>query len=348
MFKINSLNLLSLSIGLSITVSSSVYAHTTQINNLTEFYDYYGEDFTSEQKTIIEGLFANIEPYFGPEGLNNAKEDGFIPLTPDWEKHGVHWFNYTPEFIDITNMQANPLKPAGLNFTYDGQLAAVFWAQELYAPLVPLFQTLQQTGQLENLTPSELTEFYIDHKENTETLTPTIFNMFPDAFWHKHKDAIIENVNSTDVNGNLDPQQVNFRQSIPEDQFILDILASLADPDSVLFPLEPPVNSNPPFNRGVSAGFHMIHLWVGQGNHDGPWAGTNPDVPISAEAISESITFEDGSGGHDHDHGMGGGHGHDGSQDNAQSTPEPTSLLSLILITILGSKFKKKFRNPKF
>ncbi len=348
MLKINSTILaIGIACGSTLGFNSSASAHTADITNLAEFYDYYGDDFNEEQKDIIEGVFSNIEPYLGPGGVKNAISDGFIPLTPQWIDHGVHWFNYNPEYIDITDMEANPYKPAGLNIGLNGELLGVFWASELYKPLVPVFQQLQQSGALDSLTPEQLTELYAQHKATTERPTPTVFDMFPDAQWHQHKDVLIENLYAVDEDGNLDPQQVDFQQSYDDATFIAEILKSLDDPDSILFPLEEPSNSFPPFNRGVSAGFHMIHMWVGKGNHAGLFAGTNQDIEYSAEAICESTTFQDGSGGHDHSHG---GHDHDGGHspcnptnpNPTQTVPEPSSFLGLLLLGFLG--LAKKYR----
>lgn len=341
MLKTNS-KILAASIAFSCTLgfNCSVSAHTADITNLTEFYEYYGFDFDDDQKVIIEGIFSNIEDYLGPNGVQEAILDGYIPLTPEWIDHGVHWFNYNPEYIDITNMQANPFKPAGLNIGVNGELLGVFWASELYDPIVPVFQQLQQSGALNSLTPEQLTELYTQHKAITEKPTPTIFDIFPDAQWHQHKDVLIENLYAVDEDGNLDPQQVDFQQSYDDATFIAEILRSLGDPDSILFPLESPSNSFPPFNRGVSAGFHMIHMWVGQGNHAGLFAGTNQDIDHSEEAIFESTTFQDGSGGHDHnpDDDHNGGHSpSDPTNPNpTQTVPEPSSLISVLLLFFLG------------
>lgn len=320
-----------LSIGLAFGIPSLASAHTQVITNLTEFYDYYDSDFTPEQQEIINGIFTNIEPYFGSNGLNNAINDGFIPLTQEAIDHGIHWFN--PNFIDLTNMVANPLLPPGLNFDYNGNLQGIYWTAELYDPIVPLFQQLEENFGIANLTTELLTPIYLEHKATTERSAPDIFDAFDDVIWHQHVNVIIENLGARDTQNNLDPQQVDFRQSLLDDKFIEEVLTSLLDPNSVLSPLESdPSLGYPDYNRGASAGFHMLHMWVGQGNHQGLFAGTNVDVAVSANAIPESETFEDGTDGHGH--GMEGGH-HSGGDPMTQSTPEPSSLISLFGLILL-------------
>lgn len=336
-----------LSIGLMISIitvkANHALAHTEEINNLSEFYDYYGADFTPEQQTIIQEIFGNIAPYFSDNGLENAVNDGFIPLTPEWKDHGIHWFN--PTFVDLTNMQADPFKPSGLNLGLDGKLLGVFWAQELYDPLIPVFQELEQTIGIGNLSQEQLTQLYTNHTATTQTPTPDIFEVFPDPVWHQHKNVIIEGLGVRDVLGNLDPQQVDFRQSLLPEAFIGEIMASLGDPDSILVPLESdPSLSYPPFNRAVSGGFHMVHMWVGQGNHAGLFAGTNTDIFVTNNAIDEADTFEDGTNGHGH--GMEGGHGHGGGS-NAAAVPEPSTILGSLFLLFTGGMMKQKTKNKK-
>ena len=347
MFKKTSICLANIVFATVYGLTNNVSARATSIVNLREFYDFYGSDFTSEQETVIEGIFSNIEPYLQPNGLDNAIADGFIPFTPEWIDHGVHWFN--PNFVDLTNMQANPLLPSGLNIGQNGELLGVFWVEELYDPLIPVFQELEATVGIANLTPEQLTQLYTQHISTTERTAPTVFDLFSNVGWHQHKNVVIENLGERDVEGNLDPQQVNLRQSLPNPNFIEKILTSLADPDSVLVPLEFDSSLGyPPFNRGVSAGFHMLHMWLGQGNEAGLFAGTNRDIVVSSNAISEATTFEDGSDGHGH--GMEGGdghgengHGENGHGENSQSVPEPSFIVALISCMLLLVKNKKRY-----
>lgn len=336
----------SLAMGLALTMPIKAAAETEKITNLTEFYEYYGSDFTSGQQDIIKGIFDNINPYLQPNGagLQNAIDDGFIPLTPEWIDHGIHWFNPTLDFVDLTNMQANPLKPSGLNMSKDGELLGVFWAEELYnPPLFESFQSLQQSGQLATLTPEQLTQVYTQQTAE-ETPVPTDFDAFSDIGWHKHKNVIIEGLGTRNEQGNLDPQQVDFRQSLSNENFIGEVLASIVDPSSILSPLEidpssldPNSAGYPQFNRGVSGGFHMLHMWVGQGNKAGLFAGTNQSIEVSNMAIDESETFEDGTDGHGH--GMEGGDHHG---EHSQSVPEPSFVVAMLGSILLSAMNKIK------
>jgi len=327
----NSFSSLGLSLGLVIGMSSVTYAHTAKITSLSEFYTYYdatGTVFTQPQKNIIGGIFNNIEPYLGANGLQEAIAAGFIPLTQELRGHGTHWFN--PTFINLGNIQANPLLPSGLNFDADGNLAGVFWAQELYQPIVSLVQSLDLT----TLTPATLTQMYTQYKQATEQPEPTIFDAFGSTVqWHHHTNVVIENLGARNAQGELDAPTVRFRQSLLDQNFVNELLVSLANPGIVVAPLETDNSLGyPPFNRALSPGFQMIHMWVGQGNHAGLFADTNASIEVSANAIDEAITFEDGQVHTGH-----GDHGHIGTN-GSPSVPEPSVLLGLFGLTLLPLK----------
>ncbi len=312
---------LSLSLGVSLAILSEGQAFSMEIRTLTDFYDYYGTAFSLEEQTIIEGIFGNVEKYLEPDGLEIAIADGFIPFTREWKNHGTHWFN--PSFVEPTNIQANPLLPAGLNIDQNGKLVGVFWAQELYQPITPLIQSLD----LSSIDSATLTQLYGQYKQNIQP-TPMIFDAFGDqAQWHTHKNVVIENLGAKNPQGNFDPKIMNFRQSLSDESLINELLIALNSEEIVLSPLESqPSLGYPAFNRGISPGFYMIHMWLGLGNKDGLFAGTNAAISVSPDAIYESQTFEDGSGGHDH----GGGHDDDDQSPQSPSVPEPSSVISLL------------------
>lgn len=320
----------SLSMGLVIGMTSTVNVNASEIDSLNDFYDYYGNDFSVEEKEIIEGVFSNIEKYLEPNGLDIAIADGFIPFTRPWEYHGTHWFN--PSFVDLTNIQANPFLPIGLNVDKDGQIRGGFWAQELYEPITPLINNLD----LANIDPATLTQLYGQYQQTVQPI-PDAFDVFGDeAQWHTHKNVIIENVGAKNEQGELDPYLIEFRQSLPNEDFINELIASLMSEEIVLGPVEP-ADFNldyPYYNRAISPGFYMIHMWFGLGNVDGLFAGINKAISVPEDAINESQTFEDGSDGHGHGHGHGDG---SGGQD-PQTVPEPSSIIGLVGFALLGLK----------
>lgn len=327
-----------LSIGLLTLGATGVKAHSVAIDDLDSFYNYYGTNFTPEQNQIIQGIFNNIQPYFGENGLENAIADGYLPFTAEWLGHGVHWFN--PQLTNLANLQANPFSPAGLNMSQDGQLLGVFWAQELYQPFASLIQNIQQNIGLENLDQATLTQLYSQYTATTEQPIPNVFNAFPNAQWHQHRNVVIENMGVQNDQGGFDPQIVNFRQSLTDENFIGELLTSFSQPDITLAVLESDNNLDYPFfNRIMTPGFQMLHMWVGQGSHAGLFSPLNSGIPVSSLAISEGATFEDGSGGSSHD----GDHGNHGGNPNAQSTPEPSFLLSFLSLGIFSlTKFRQK------
>ena len=162
MFRLNSIGLC-LSLGIVIGITIEAQAHSLRINSVDDFYFYYDpkNQYTEEQKSMVNSIFENVAPYFGEDGLENAIADGYIPFTPEAKGHGTHWFN--PQLIDFTNIKANPITPAGLNFDENGKLVAVFWSQEKYQPILSLVQNLD----LSNVDPATLPQLYAQYKQTT-------------------------------------------------------------------------------------------------------------------------------------------------------------------------------------
>ena len=310
MISLKNVSLLAVTIGLTLGISSPSPANAAEIQSLTDFYNFYGNEFNSEEQDLIAGIFDNIDRYLQPNGLDQAIADGFIPFTREWKNHGTHWFN--PNFVEPTNIQANPILPGGLNIDRNGRLAGVFWAQELHQPIVSLIENLD----LANTEPETLTELYGEYKQNIQP-PPTIFEAFGDkAQWHTHRNVIIENLGAKNEQGQLDPRIMRFRQGLSNEKMIEELLLSLENDEIVLAPFEEkPSLGYPFFNRGISPGFYMVHMWVGLGNKDGLFARTNQDIPVSLNAIDESETFE-----------------------QEQSIPEPSSIMSILGLALLTLK----------
>lgn len=295
-------------------------ADLNRISSVDEFYTAYGEadGFSPEANAIIDGLFDYVDPFLGPAGLQNAAAAGFVPMTKEWQYHGTHWFN---PLQFLSDPSPNPVAPTGLNFDADGNLLAVFWPDQKYGISADILASLGTAD------PSTLPALYAAAKAATLKPVPTILDMFNGVDWHNHENVIVENVGSRDPVTGFYDDGVKFRQSLTDENFVMEVLTGLADPDITVAPFEFFADPSiyPPANYVADAGFYMVHMWLGLENPDGLFAGTHPD--ISLDAISEATTFEDGSDGHGH------GHGHGGHA----SVPEAGSVLGLLAIAAAGA-----------
>jgi len=307
--------------------AQSAMAELTSISSTSEFYDYYGSDFSSEAQTFVDSLYSNLTPYFGADGILKAAEDGFVPMTPEAKFHGTHWFNPA----QVYDFVADPDKPAGLNFNENNELVAVFWGETKY-------DSIEQAVQSFSAFPSEaLPAVYTNYKETNRRQAPTILEPFGSlASWHSHENIVIENVGARDATtGFYDGEAINFRQSLTDENFIAEIFQALGDDSKIAAPFEVDTGRYPPFNTAVHPGFYMAHMWVGLGNPDGLFSGEHKAV--SPNGLDEHETFEDGSEGHGH-----GGHSPGHSGDSPQQVPEPSGLVGLIALAALALVGRKR------
>lgn len=299
-------------IGTGLRVEAASYIRT-----IDNFYDYYGNNFSQEQQSIINGAFNAVQPFMGLDGKQKVIEAGFRPFSIPLKGHGEHWFLPTA----LLN-PANPFTPTGINFDENGQLVAAFWTQSKYS--VPKLFELASVNPA-TVDPHTFLSAYKDYKQNDKVNPPNIFDVFgEEVMWHSHENVTFRNL------GTLNPEDVKFTQSLSDENFVNSLLMALSDDTIVAAPFEQdPSLGYPPFNSLNVPGFYMIHMWLGLGNPTGLLANTHPDV--APNAIDEHLTFEDGHSHHP-------GHDH-------TSVPEPSSIISFLMLAFLGagSALKRKF-----
>lgn len=297
-------------------VASPAFAEPVYINSEEEFIQYYGFDETGPARQLTHEIFELIKPYSGQNGLAAAIAAGYIPFTAEARGHGTHWFDPRRAGRPAVSNQ-----PAGLNFDHNGRLVAVFWSTPRSSkPLPQIFDPTLMVG-----FSADMQRRMLDNSKSLfHTPPPDFLNVFPGPApeWHSHENVIIENIGAgSRVDGAYDPEKVILRQGVAPDRFFGDQVSSLRDPAVVLAPLESdPSLGYPSFNRYVSLGFHMIHMWVGTYNPDGAFAVTNPDV--SPDGRDEHDTIEDPAIAGHHNH----GHQHPAQVDLLQQSAAPAAV----------------------
>ncbi len=310
-------------LGTAFTLSAQA-AELRRIASIENFYEAYGasETYSSEANATIESIFGYVAPFIGESGVQNAAAAGFVPMTKQLKYHGTHWFN---PVAYLSSTERSATAPTGLNFDENGQLAAVFWPEQKYNI------TTETLNQLSAAEPATIPLLYKAVKAQTLKAAPDFLNSFGDVNWHSHENVVIENVGSRDSATGTYTDDVLFRQSLTDETFISEVLASIASPNKTLGPFEffPDSTTYPPFNTIADPGFYMAHMWLGLENPDGLFAGTHKAV--SADAPGEHTTFESG-GGH------GGGHSPGGGKENHSpvSVPEPSVALALLTVFTFG------------
>lgn len=292
-------------------VGKSLKVEAAYLKTPTEFYNYYGEDFSEAEKEIIEGVFNTSSSFLEADGKQNLIESGFLPFLFPLKGHGEHWF--LPSTIGTPS---DPTMPTGYNVDENGQIVGAFWTPEKYS----LGGFIEFIGSIDPNTvdPEVLIPQYENYKNQTLPI-PTIFDAFGEqAQWHSHENTVFNNI------GSYDPESIEFTQSVSNENFVEAVLNSLSDDSIVAGPYEQnPTLDYPGFNSLIVPGFYMIHMWFGIENPNGLFANTHPDV--FPNAIEEHLTFEDGGSDHDHGHSP------------SESVPESTSVISMLIIGLLGT-----------
>lgn len=299
-------------------------------SNVINYYEGFQGDLSTEAETIITETFTNLSTYMGTDGLINAVRDRYVPFTPIFRGHGIHYVKP----LDILN-PAVATNPTGLNFDEHGNLIAAFYFQEQHTingPGTGFYATLQDV-EPDELSFDGLLTRYQNFKANDDynTSEPDIFEVFGSlASWHTHNDVKIENI------GSLDSEEIIFDQDLSDEEWVSALLTGLADDDIDLAVYEDPDPTQYPYyNSLMTPGFYMLHIWLGAENHDGLFAGTHDDVAPNA------VDEHGGHGGHGgHGDGGHGGHG-DGdvpppSEQDPVNVPEPSALVMLATSGLLG------------
>ncbi|MGB3293274.1 MAG: hypothetical protein WBB01_09830, partial [Phormidesmis sp.] len=279
-------------------VATAQAAELKRISSISDFYEAYdaSDNYASEANAIIDGLFDYVAPFRGESGLENAAAAGFVPMTKQLKFHGTHWFNPVSY---LSSSERSASVPTGLNFDENGSLVAVFWPEEKY-------DISEETlNQLKSADPASLPALYTELKASTLKPTPEFLQPFGDVNWHSHENVLIENVGDRDSTTGTYTDNVLFKQSLTNENFIGEVLSALNSPDETAAPFEffSDTTVYPPFDTLATPGFYMTHMWLGLENPAGLFAGTH--MLVSPDAAAEHTTFESGSG---HGGEQGGGH----------------------------------------
>ncbi|ACK71395.1 Hemolysin-type calcium-binding region [Gloeothece citriformis PCC 7424] len=191
--------------------------------------------------------------YYGPNGLQNAIADGYLPFTPEAKGHGIHYYN--PLLASqVGNLETLDIEhPVGLNYNNQGELVAVFYIR------------LPKTGQPTEENP--LGGLLVDPNDNHPPHYS--FEGLTHDDWHHHHSAWVRGI------GNLNPEQVYFEEDVPL-PLVVSRLENLENNEIELFP-----NSDQLYNPM----FWMLHGWFHSPNPDGTFGTTNP--LIAPHALSE-------------------------------------------------------------
>lgn len=185
--------------------------------------------------------------YYGPNGLQSALADGYIPMTPEAIGHGIHYYN--PRLADkVVNLeQLDIQRPVGLNYDDQGKLVAVFYIR---------------MPQRQEPTPGNpFAELLIDPTDNFPARVS--FDTISGDDWHSHENAWSVGV------GNLNPESVYFEEDVPFET----IVSRVQQEQFKLFPES---------DNFYSPQFWMLHGWFHSLNPEGVFANTNPKVALYA------------------------------------------------------------------
>ena len=323
-------------------VATAQAAAVSRISSIDDFYDAYGaaDNYSSDANAIIQSLFEYVAPFRGESGQANAAAAGYVPMTKQLKYHGTHWFN---PISYLSSPDRSVVAPTGLNFDENGRLVAVFWPEEKYDISGEIL------SQLSAADPATLPALYAGLKAATRKAEPEFLNPFGDVNWHSHENVFIENVGDRDPATGTYTENVLFRQSLTDENFIGEVLSAIATPDKTVAPFEffNDATVYPPLDTVATPGFYMTHMWLGLENPDGLFAGTH--LSVSPDAPEEHTTFESG-GGHGDEHGggheggdeHGGGHSPGSGNPDSRSIPEPSTVLGLLALCAFGLLGKGK------
>ncbi len=206
----------------------------------------YGEDVPEIDRQIAKATQATMK-YYGPDGLENAIADGYLPFTQEVKGHGVHYVNFNL-LVEVANSKELDVeRPIGLNYDADGNLLAVFYIR------VP---------NTEKVTPENPYGDLFVKKE--DDFPPTSFDSLTADDWHIH-----QNIWFTGL-GNLNSESVyGFEEGLPFEAMV----SRLQNIDFKVFPESDEI---------FSPKFWMLHGWFHSLNPAGTFANTHPEVSLYA------------------------------------------------------------------
>ena len=205
-----------------------------------------GEDVPLLDRQIAQATQATMK-YYGPDGLEQALADGYLPFTQEVKGHGIHYFNFTLATEVGTLEELAIERPVGLNYDAEGNLLAVFYIR------VPDTQEVTPENPFGDLFVNSADDF-----------PPSSFDTLTADDWHNHQNfwmAGLGSLNSESVYG--------FEEFVP-------IEATISRLQNINFQLFPESDIF------YSPKMWMIHGWFHSLNPAGTFANLDPDVGIYA------------------------------------------------------------------
>ena len=202
--------------------------------------------------------------YYGMDGQERAIADGYIPVTQEFQGHGIHYFNI-PLALEIgESPELDPTTPVGLNYDAEGNLSAVFYIR------VP--ETLEATPE------NPIAFLMVDPADD---FPPVSFDGISAEDWHTH-----ENFWSTSL-GSLNSEEVyGFEEYVPID-------ATISRLENIGF------QQFPESDQIFSPKFWMLHGWFHSLNPSGTFANLDPNLSLYAP---EELGAHGEHEGESHDH----------------------------------------------
>ena len=221
--------------------------YDTNVNGQIDNYDIenvihaLGEDVPLLDQQIAQVTQATMK-YYGPDGLEQALADGYLPFTQEFMGHGIHYYN--PTLADeVGNLEELDIeRPVGLNYDPEGNLLAVFYIR------LPETQEVTPENPFGDLFVNPADDF-----------PPSSFDTLTADDWHTHQSTWFTGLDS------LNSESVYFEEDVPVEA----IVSRLQDTDFQLFPES---------DQSYSPKFWMLHGWFHSLNPAGTFANTHPDV----------------------------------------------------------------------
>ena len=199
----------------------------------------YGEDVPKLDQQIAQATQATMK-YYGPNGLQTAIANGYIPFSQEFAGHGIHYYNQSlgSEVSNDSKLDLN--HPLGLNFDDQGNLVAVFYVR------IPQSQEPSPNDPLAGLSV-----------DPTDNFPPESFDTVSEKDWHNHQSVWFDGL------GSLDSRSFYFEEGLP-----LEIVASRLQQTPVF----------PKSDKAYVPKFWMLHGWFHSLNPEGVFGNIHPNV----------------------------------------------------------------------
>ena len=237
----------------------------------------------------IVAVFEDSYQYYGEDGLDNAIKHRYLPFTPEFQGHGIHYANLdTITELLSSDQELEPSDFVGLNYSNEGDLLAVFYTvfpENFHSSYEVFFvDALADVLGLEE-DGASFGEIEWGEAPNIFFFV-SLFNYPDQEEWHQHQSVYFGGL------GSLNPDDIIFEQDLDPHQLFDKFLAGMTNDEVDLFIFETLDISDA--EAAIVPGFWMMHLWVHDLNPDGIFGIINPLV--SPDAPDE----HGGHGGDDH------------------------------------------------